>query len=224
VAHPLTAHLGARDLDAALVADDALVADALVLAAVALPVPAGTEDALVEQAVLLGTQRPVVDRLGLGDLALRPVTDLLGGSERDPDRVEVVDLEHGSPLPRWRDAASGAGPLARCGPCVRGAPSARRSSPGRDGGCAGRTSRGWCLASPTEHGEVECHPGPAADTPRRPPAKSGSLLVIVSGSPREARGLSPELLDEDLERLPATTRRLDVLPLTRSPRMSRTRP
>ena len=77
VAHPLAAHLGAGDLDAALVADDALVADALVLAAVALPVLGGTEDALVEEAVLLRLEGAVVDRLRLGDLALRPVPDLL---------------------------------------------------------------------------------------------------------------------------------------------------
>src|SRR5262249_49761035 len=65
VAHPLTTDLAAGDLDATLVADDALVADALVLAAVALPVLRGTEDALVEQPVLLRLERPVVDRLGL---------------------------------------------------------------------------------------------------------------------------------------------------------------
>jgi hypothetical protein len=41
VAHALTAHLGAGDLDAAALADDALEADALVLAAVALPVAGG---------------------------------------------------------------------------------------------------------------------------------------------------------------------------------------
>src|SRR3712207_8697568 len=39
----LTAHLGPRDLHAAALADDALVADALVLAAVALPVLGGTD-------------------------------------------------------------------------------------------------------------------------------------------------------------------------------------
>ena len=104
VAHALAAHLGARDLDAALVADDALVADALVLAAVALPVPRGTEDALVEEAVLLRAQGAVVDGLGLGDLALRPVAHLVRGRQRDADGVEVVDLEHRSPsaAARWR--------------------------------------------------------------------------------------------------------------------------
>ena len=69
MAHALTAHLGPRDLDAAALADDALVADALVLAAVALPVLGRTEDALAEEAVLLGLQRAVVDRLRLRDLA-----------------------------------------------------------------------------------------------------------------------------------------------------------
>src|SRR5204863_332195 len=49
VAHPLAADLRARDLDAAFVADDALVPNPLVLAAVALPVLRRTEDALVEQ-------------------------------------------------------------------------------------------------------------------------------------------------------------------------------
>ena len=111
VAHPLTADLRAGDLDAALVADDALVADPLVLAAVALPVLRRTEDALVEQTVLLGLEGPVVDRLGLRHLTLRPLPDLVRAGERDADRVEVIDLEHGSPprrrLARWRDAASG---------------------------------------------------------------------------------------------------------------------
>jgi len=97
VAHPLAPDLGAGDLDAALVADDALVANALVLAAVALPVARRAEDALVEQAVLLRAQRAVVDGLGLGNLALGPVADLLGRCERDADGVEVVDFEHGSP-------------------------------------------------------------------------------------------------------------------------------
>ena len=93
VAHALAAHLGARDLDAAALADDALVADALVLAAVALPVLRRTEDALAEQAVLLGLQRAVVDRLRLGDLARAPGADLLGGGEADLDGVEVVDVD-----------------------------------------------------------------------------------------------------------------------------------
>src|SRR5262249_52134911 len=78
---------------AAALADDALVADALVLAAVALPVLRRTEDALAEQPVALRLEGPVVDRLGLRDLAGGPVTNLLAGRKPDPNRVELVDVD-----------------------------------------------------------------------------------------------------------------------------------
>src|SRR5581483_1919296 len=86
VAHTLAAHLGARHLDAALVAHP------LVLAAGALPVLRRPKDALAEQAVALGLERPVVDRLGLGDLAARPRPDLLGRRQRDPNGIEMIDF------------------------------------------------------------------------------------------------------------------------------------
>src|SRR5439155_17911689 len=94
VAHPLAPHLGARDLDAAALTDDALEPDALVLAAVALPVLGRPEDLLAEQAVLLGLERAVVDRLRLLHLAVRPHADLLRGGERDGQLGGVVDVEH----------------------------------------------------------------------------------------------------------------------------------
>src|SRR5690606_8804230 len=52
VAHALTAHLGAGDLNATTLADDAAVTDALVLAAGALPVTGGAKDLLAEESVL----------------------------------------------------------------------------------------------------------------------------------------------------------------------------
>ncbi len=94
VAHPLAPHLRARDLDAAALTDDALEPDALVLAAVALPVLGRPEDLLAEQAVLLGLERAVVDRLRLLHLAVRPHADLLRGGERDGQLGGVVDVEH----------------------------------------------------------------------------------------------------------------------------------
>src|SRR2546430_16337993 len=63
VTHALAAHLGQRDLHAAAVADDAAVADPLVLAAVTLPVLHRAENALAEQAVALRLEGPVVDGL-----------------------------------------------------------------------------------------------------------------------------------------------------------------
>src|SRR4029077_17141216 len=94
VPHPLAADLGAGHLDAAALADDALVTDPLVLAAVALPVLGRAEDALAEEPVFLRLQVPVVDRLRLGDLAPAPGADLLRGRETDLDRVEIVDVDH----------------------------------------------------------------------------------------------------------------------------------
>src|SRR5207247_11465023 len=106
--HTVASNLGACDLDAAPLADDALEPDALVLSAVAFPVPGGTEDALAEQAVLLRLQRPVVDGLRLLDLAVRPRPDLVGRGQPDPQLIEVIDVEHeltaspmeSPPLPR----------------------------------------------------------------------------------------------------------------------------
>ena len=88
VAHALAAHLGLDDLDAALLADDATVLHALVLAAVALVVLHRTEDLGAEQTITLRLERPVVDRLGLLDLAVGPLADLLRRGEHDADRAE----------------------------------------------------------------------------------------------------------------------------------------
>jgi hypothetical protein len=94
VAHALTADLGPGHLDAAALTDDALEPDPLVLAAVALPVPLWTEDLLAEESVLLGLEGAVVDRLGLLDLAVRPLPDVVGGRQADAQLVEEVDVEH----------------------------------------------------------------------------------------------------------------------------------
>ena len=88
VPEALAAHLGLDDLDAALLADDAAVLHALVLAAVALVVLHRSEDLRAEETVTLRLERPVVDRLGLLHLTVRPLADLLGRCERDADRAE----------------------------------------------------------------------------------------------------------------------------------------
>jgi hypothetical protein len=80
-----------RDFDTALVADDAAVLHALVLTAQAFPVGDRTEDLRAEEAVALRLEGAVVDRLRLGDFAVRPRPDLLRRSERDLDGVEIVD-------------------------------------------------------------------------------------------------------------------------------------
>ena len=94
VAHALAANLAARHLDAAALADDALEAHALVLAAGALPVTGRAEDLFAEQTVLLRLQRTVVDGFRLLDLTVAPTTDVIGGGKADANLVKCVDVQH----------------------------------------------------------------------------------------------------------------------------------
>src|SRR6187431_2507829 len=88
MAHALAPDARQRDLDRALLADDALVLHALVLAAQALIVLDRPEDAGAEQAVALGLEGTVVDGLRLLDFAIRPRQNLLRRRNRNPDLVE----------------------------------------------------------------------------------------------------------------------------------------
>src|SRR6202051_2289582 len=90
MAHALAPHARQRDLDAALLADNALVFHALVLAAQALVVLDRTEDAGAEQPVPLRLEGAVVDRLGLLDLAIGPRANALRAGDRDADLVEAL--------------------------------------------------------------------------------------------------------------------------------------
>src|SRR5690606_37191873 len=92
VTHALTTHLGQRDLDAALLADHAAVLEALVLAAQALVLLHRPEDLGAEQAVALGLEGEIVDRLGLLHLSEGPGADELRRGQPDPDGVEVFRL------------------------------------------------------------------------------------------------------------------------------------
>src|SRR5262249_11979756 len=83
VAHALAADPAVRDLDAAAVADHALVLHAAVLAAGALPILLRAEDALAEEAVFFRTVGAVVDRLRLLDLAEGPATYVVGAGQAD---------------------------------------------------------------------------------------------------------------------------------------------
>src|SRR5581483_7764832 len=88
MAHALAPDARQGHLDRALLADDALVLHALVLAAQALVVLDRPEDTRAEQAVALGLEGAVVDGLRLLDLAVGPGQNLLRGRDRNPDLVE----------------------------------------------------------------------------------------------------------------------------------------
>jgi hypothetical protein len=66
------------------------VLHALVLAAQALVVLDRPEDLRAEQAIALRLERPIVDGLGLLDLAVRPASDLVRRREANADR-DVVE-------------------------------------------------------------------------------------------------------------------------------------
>ena len=93
VAHALAAHAGNRHLDAATIADDVFVFNALVFPARALVVADRAEDLLAEKTTWLGLESAVIDGLGVLNLAARPSTDDLGGGDGDGDAVEWVLIE-----------------------------------------------------------------------------------------------------------------------------------
>src|SRR5262249_57885760 len=81
VAHALAADAAVIDLHAAALADRAAMLDAATLAAAALVVLFGAEDALAEEAALFGSVGAVVDGVRAGDFARRPAQDGLGAGE-----------------------------------------------------------------------------------------------------------------------------------------------
>ena len=93
VAHALAADDAVCDLHAALVADDSLEADLLVLAAVAFPVLGRPEDFLGEQPALLRLLGSVVDGFRLLNLAVAPAADGVRAGHAEADGVEVGDLQ-----------------------------------------------------------------------------------------------------------------------------------
>src|SRR5262245_35431752 len=94
-------------LDAAAVADHALVLHAAVLAAGAFPVFFRAENALAEQAVLFRTVGAVVDGLRPFDFTEGPAADVVRARQADANRAVVINAivggfagtgTHGPPL------------------------------------------------------------------------------------------------------------------------------
>ncbi len=89
VSEALAADLAQSDFDAALVADDAAMLHALVLAAEAFPVGDGTENFRAEQAVAFGFEGAIVNGLGLGDFAVGPGPDFFRTRQTNPDGIKI---------------------------------------------------------------------------------------------------------------------------------------
>ncbi|MCG3768875.1 MAG: hypothetical protein JW394_0996 [Nitrospira sp.] len=88
VAHALPADLGLNDFDAALVADDAAVLHALILAAITLPILDRAENLRAKQSVFFRLKRPVIDGLRLLHFAVRPRPDFFRRRDLDLHRIE----------------------------------------------------------------------------------------------------------------------------------------
>ncbi|GBE29170.1 hypothetical protein BMS3Bbin04_00180 [bacterium BMS3Bbin04] len=81
VAHTLAAHILARYINPATVADNALVANTTVLATMTFPVLGRAENLLAEQALVLGFVRTIVNSLRLRHLTITVGEDQLGASD-----------------------------------------------------------------------------------------------------------------------------------------------
>src|SRR5215472_8493448 len=90
MAHTIASDLGERDFDAALLANDSTIFHALVLAAQALIVFDRSKNAGAKQAIPLWLEGPIVDRLRLFDLAIRPRADALRASDRNANLIEAL--------------------------------------------------------------------------------------------------------------------------------------
>ncbi len=168
VAHPLAADLGARHLDAAPFADDPLVADPLVLPAVALPVPLGTEDPLVEQTFLLRAEGAVVDRFRLLDLTVGPGANLVARGEADLQLIKNLSYQFTSPASSvWRLASGVSSNHSARGPRESVGVAFKISQPR-----AARDGKGRCRA--TRKDGTSPPPGLATRLPHRRPASRRS--------------------------------------------------
>ena len=96
VPHALVPDDGARYLNAAFFADDIFIADAAVFSAVTLKVLCRTENALVKKSAPLRAARAIVDGFRLGNLAKRPLADIVrrGKSQRNGVKISCIGDFH----------------------------------------------------------------------------------------------------------------------------------
>ena len=90
--HALTTNPREGHLNTTTVTDDALVFDALVFSAGALPVAGRSEDPLAEESPFFRLECPVVDSFRIENLAMGPRTDGLGIGNGNGDLVEGIRL------------------------------------------------------------------------------------------------------------------------------------
>ena len=93
VAHAVTAHLGQRDFNTALLTGDAFILHALIFTAQAFIVFDRTKNTRTEKTITFRFERTIVNRLRLFDFTERPGENFLRARQRNTDLVERL---------RWR--------------------------------------------------------------------------------------------------------------------------
>jgi hypothetical protein len=88
--HPVTADLGPGHLNAAFVADDPLITDALIFSAMTLPILNGAKDSFTEQTVCLGLQCSVVNGFRLFYFPIRPRTNQFRGGKANAQLIKSL--------------------------------------------------------------------------------------------------------------------------------------
>ena len=92
--HSLSSDFRFGNFDAALFADDTFISYSFIFTAVALPVLGRSENSLAVQTVFLGFLRAVVNGLGAGNLAVRPLSYLFGRRHAYLYGIEIVKFKH----------------------------------------------------------------------------------------------------------------------------------
>ena len=92
VAHPLPANFFLRYFNPTTVAHNPLVADPLVLTAIAFIILDRPEDALAEKTIALGFVRAVVDGFRLEHFAIGTLQNFIRRGQADGDAVKILIL------------------------------------------------------------------------------------------------------------------------------------
>src|SRR3989344_5835289 len=88
VPHALAPDRSSGYFHAALVANNPLVANALVFPAIAFPILDRAKNFLIEKTVLLRALSPIIDGFRFGNFAVRPTQNILRGGQLEPDCLE----------------------------------------------------------------------------------------------------------------------------------------
>ena len=99
VAHTVTTNLAAGYFNAALIADNTLITDAFIFAAMTLPILSRAKDSFAEQAISFRLQGSIIDGFGFFYLTVRPGSNLVRRGQTDTHRHKIIYVDQESFAP-----------------------------------------------------------------------------------------------------------------------------